>query len=262
MHISRRKIESILILDLEGKLDIPGSALLKKIIREQLEEGSRLFALNFAKVEYIRKETVGTIVSLNKEVTRSEGKFVIFAPHWDVKEYVERFSFDADIPIFDDETRALEALGQKIEERVPGESIYLALGSSSAFKEIFWTVKKLGGVPVERYEEIEQALQGVSQCKVEVVLLDALLPQNGALQAIKELRLDECCRDAVVLVIGPDSARSMYNAMRDYGADDFVPVPFDREELVSSIDKRQFFELLKRKFDLWQEGYYERKRNM
>ena len=87
-----------------------------------------------------------------------------------------------------------------------------------------------------------------------VVLLDALLPQNGALQAIRELRLDECCKDSAVLVVGPDSARSMYNAMRDYGADDFVPIPFDREELVSSIDKRQFFELLKRKFDLWQES--------
>ena len=45
-------------------------------------------------------------------------------------------------------------------------------------------------------------------------------------------------------------------------ADDFVPVPFDREELVSSIDKAQFFELLKRKFELWQEGYYERKRSI
>jgi len=262
LNIGKRKTKSILILDLEGRLDIPGAALLKKMIREQMEEGSRLFALNFAKVDYIGKDTVGTIVSVKKEITRSEGKFVIFAPHWDVKEYVERFSFQADIPIFDDEPQALVALGEVPDVKIPGQASYLALGSSSAFKEIFWTIKRLGGIPVERFEEVQQAKQGMAQLKVGVVLLDALLPRNSAVDALRELRMEEWCRDAVILVIGPDSSRSMYNAMRDYGADDFVPIPFEREELVSSIDKGQFFELLKRKFDLFAEGYYEKKRRM
>jgi DNA-binding response OmpR family regulator len=76
---------------------------------------------------------------------------------------------------------------------------------------------------------------------------------------VKMLRMDAQFRKAVILVIGPDSSRAMYNAMHEYGADDFVPVPFAREELVSSIELPQFFELLKRKFQLWSEGYYDKK---
>ncbi len=232
-------------------------------MREQLEEGSRLFAFNLAGVDYIAKETVGTLVSIKKEITLHEGKLAIFAPRWDIKEYIDKFSFETDVPVFDEEYDALMSLDKKvaIAEASSGPA-YVALGSSSAFKELFWTVKRLGGVMVERYEATDQAIDELSKRDVQVVLLDALMPRNAALDAVKQMRIAPNFRNSVILVIGPDSSRSMYNAMRDYGADDFVPVPFDREELVSSIDKPQFFELLKRKFSLWQEGYYERKRGM
>jgi anti-sigma B factor antagonist len=259
MQIDRRKIGEIIILDMEGRLDIPGAALLKQMVREQLEEGSRLFALNFAKVDYIGKETVGAIVSIKSEITGSEGRMVIFAPKWDVKDYIEHFSYKSDIAVLENESGALEMLGAKQAGAEPQGPIYMALGSSSAFKELFWTVKRLGGVPIERYEATEQAISGTGGRSVEVILLDALMPQNEALQAVREIRLKNWGKGAVILVIGPDSSRSLYNAMHDYGADDFVPIPFDREELVSSIDKGQFFQLLKRKFDLWAEGYYDRK---
>jgi len=209
-------------------------------------------------VNYIGKDTVGTLVSIKKQVAEMQGKIVIFSAKWDVKEYIEKFSFETEVPLVENESEALEALGVRPQERRLGQPVYLALGSSAPFKELFWKVKALGGVPVERFELIEPAKRGMAARKVEIILIDALMPRNSALQAVKELRMDKWCKDAVILVIGPDSSRSMYTAMREYGADDFVPIPFAREELVSSIDGQQFFELLKKKFALWAEGYYKR----
>lgn len=258
MDIGQRKTDSIVILDLTGRLDIPGAALFKRTVRELLDAGSRLFVVNLSNVDYIGKDTVGTLVSIKKQITEMQGKIVIFAAKWDVKEYIEKFSFETDVPLVETESDALEALGIKPQERRLGQPVYLALGSSAPFKELFWKAKALGGVQLERFELIEPAKRGMAARKVEVILLDALMPRNSALQAVKELRMDKWCKDAVILVIGPDSSRAMYSSMREYGADDFVPIPFAREELVSSIDGKQFFELLKKKFELWSEGYYKR----
>jgi len=259
MNIGQRKIDSVVILDLEGRLDVPGTALLKKTVRELLDDGSRLFALNFAGVDSVAKESVGGLVSIKKQVDENEGRLAIFAPKWDVKEYIETFSFKTDVHLADDEPGALQALGIKPQEQRLGDIVYLALGSSAPFKELFWKVKSLGGVSVERFELIEPAKRGMACRKVSLILLDALMPGNRSLEAVKEFRIDKWCKDAVILVIGPDSSRQMYNSMREYGADDFVPIPFAREELVSSIDAKQFFELLKKKFELWAEGYYNKK---
>ena len=260
MEIGQRKTDGIVILDLSGRLDIPGAALFKRTVRELLDSGSRLFAINLTGVDYIGKETVGALVSIKKQVADMQGKIVIFSAKWDVKEYIEKFSFETDIPLVENEGDALAALGLGPRERRLGDPVYLALGSSAPFKELFWKAKVLGGVPLERFELIEPARRGMAARKVEVILLDALMPRNSALQAVKELRMDKWTKDAVIFVIGPDSSRTLFNAMRDYGADDFVPIPFAREELVSSIDGKQFFELLKKKFALWAEGYYEKRK--
>ncbi|MCH8153019.1 MAG: STAS domain-containing protein [Planctomycetes bacterium] len=259
LEIGKRKVDSIVILDLDGKIDLPAATFLKNTIRGMIEEGLCNFALNFSKVRSIEKEMVGTIVSINKIISRGEGKLVIFNIPWDVKEYVEHFSFKEEIRIFENESLALEELGYEQDETRIGSPVYLALGSSSSFKEIFWKVTALGGIPVERFELIEPAKRGMAGRILEVILLDALMPRNSALQAVKELRLDKWCKGAVILVVGPDSSRVMFNFMKEYGADDFIPIPFVREELVSSIDAKQFFDLLRRKFELKAEGYYDKK---
>ena len=162
MEIGQRKTDGIVILDLNGRLDVPGAAVLKSTVRDLVEEGSLLVALNFSDVDYIGMDSVGALVSIKKLITRMGGKLAIFAPKWDVREYIEKFSFEADVPLVNDESQALTALGLKSQERRLGDPVYLALGSSAPFKELFWKVKKLGGVPVERFELIEPAKRGMA----------------------------------------------------------------------------------------------------
>ncbi len=92
----------------------------------------------------------------------------------------------------------------------------------------------------EEYEVLDvpnglQALDIVSSCQVDLVLLDIRLPGMDGITVLERMRvLDE--QVEVILVTAVNEVRSAVTAMK-VGAFDYLTKPFDEEEVLSSIGR-------------------------
>lgn len=90
------------------------------------------------------------------------------------------------------------------------------------------------------YEFIEAsdgygALRLARELSPDAVILDLMLPGLGGLEVLAELRADEELNDIPVLVITAWSETRQ--DLVDAGADDFLPKPFDPDQLRVTIEK-------------------------
>lgn len=79
------------------------------------------------------------------------------------------------------------------------------------------------------------ALQLARELEPDAVVLDLMLPGLGGLDVLAELRRDERLAEMPVLVITAWSETR--EDLVDAGADDFLPKPFDPDELRVKLDK-------------------------
>ncbi|MBA2568587.1 MAG: response regulator [Actinobacteria bacterium] len=79
------------------------------------------------------------------------------------------------------------------------------------------------------------ALQLAQELAPDAVILDLMLPGLSGFEVLAEMRADDRLRDTPVLVVTAWSERR--EDVIAAGADDFLPKPFDPDELKRALDK-------------------------
>jgi CheY-like chemotaxis protein/anti-anti-sigma regulatory factor len=258
LEVRRRRIgpgdRAVEILDIVGRLDTPGAALLRSSVQDALREGSSRIALNLSDCVEIHRETVGTLHSLGRACNRAGGKLVIFGAAGDVYEYIKTFTDPGLVPWHETENEAITALGGRV---VPAQvdqageepPAVVALGSDDVFRKVFWKLGALGGRPVAKFDSIEAAMDFMRRRPVHSVIIDAKLPQYDVIALVRQIRTTPEIRGMGIFAVGPPSMRGRGRTILEEGADNFVPLVFTGEEIVAKLDLRAFFSRLKEAYD-------------
>jgi hypothetical protein len=258
LEARRRRIgggdRAIEIIDLVGRLDVPGAGLLRNTVQGILKEGSSRIAVNLAQCVEIHKEVIGTFHSLGRACIRAGGGLVIFGAAGDVNEYVKRFADKSLAPWFDDEKSAVASLGGHIEETSKKEEdvetpSIVAIGADQVFHAAFWKLTTLGGHPVAKFDSFEGSSNYISRRPIHSLLIDSTLPAQEISKFIKQIRINSKVRNVGIFIIGPPSRFSVGKLLLGEGADNFVAFYFNGEEIESKLDLRSFFSKLKEAYE-------------
>jgi anti-sigma B factor antagonist len=75
MLVEQRKTDNILILDVEGEINIYNAPRLKELVLDLNAEGLVKIILNFEKIPYIDSTAIGTFISLKIHMEKQNGHF-------------------------------------------------------------------------------------------------------------------------------------------------------------------------------------------
>jgi anti-anti-sigma regulatory factor len=260
-EVRRRRIGSgdraVEIVDVVGRLDAPGSALLRTSIQQALKEGSARIAVNLSECREIQREVIGTLHSLGRACKRANGGLAIFGAKDDVLEYMKRFGDRELAPWFDTENEAIVSLGGEVIEE-PGEDeeqetpVVVAIGSSDPFRRSFWKLNTLGGKPVAKFDNTESAHEFIRRRNVHSVIIDTSLNPHNTARLVRQLRTYPETRQIGIFIVGPPTGRNIGRSLIGEGADNFVPLVFSGEEIAAKLDIRAFFTRLKEAYDRYE----------
>lgn len=102
-------------------------------------------------------------------------------------------------------------------------------------------IQRTLGRAMSKNYRVLSALDGVETVKVareekpDLILLDIHMPKKNGTEALKELREDEATRMIPVIMLTADGAQADKIAGLESGADDYLPKPFDIEELRARV---------------------------
>jgi hypothetical protein len=258
LEARRRRIgggeRAIEIVDLVGRLDMPGAALLRNTVQEVLKEGCPRIAVNMAECVEIHREMMGTFHSLGRACIRAGGGLALFAATGDVLEYIRRFGDKSLAPWFGDEKAAVAALGGHVEPEAPKESeserpSVVAIGSDAVFRAVFWKLTALGGRPIAKFDSIAGARDYMARKTIHSILLDSKLSPHEIARFLRELRINSKLKAIGIFIIGPPSQLWTGRSLVQEGADSYVPLSFTGEEIEAKLDARTFFTRLKEIYD-------------
>lgn len=254
LEVRRRRSGSgdraVEVIDVIGRLDTPGAAMLRSKVQEALKEGSSRIGINLSECVEIHRETIGTFHSLGRACNRTEGRLVLFGMKGDVAEYVRRFA-DKDLAQwYDIERDAIIALGGEVAPEIEEEGeketpAVVALGKDQIFRGIFWKLNVLGGRPVAKFDNIEGAEDFLGRRSVHSLLIDTHIPMHEITQLVRKVRTNPKLKFAGIFPVGPPSHISTGRLLVEEGADIFVPLSFSGEEIAAMLDPQTFFARLK-----------------
>ena len=82
MRFSARKVESVAIIDVEGKILLgDGDVEIKRAVDEMLARGDRNILLNLARVPYIDSAGLGEIIRCFTAIRKNGGNFKLLSPN-------------------------------------------------------------------------------------------------------------------------------------------------------------------------------------
>ena len=77
IDINCRDEHGIVIIDLQGQLDVYNSAELQKLVNAYISRGLLKFALNLEKVTYLDSSTISIFLYCSQALERENGKFLL-----------------------------------------------------------------------------------------------------------------------------------------------------------------------------------------
>jgi anti-sigma B factor antagonist len=77
MTIKQRNVNSVIVLNLYGRLNVQGSRVLKDEAKALFESGKCVIHLNLAEVEVMDSSGLGAIISIMKDVQRLNGRLTL-----------------------------------------------------------------------------------------------------------------------------------------------------------------------------------------
>ncbi len=244
---------AIEIIDVAGRLDAPGAAMLRTTVQKALKEGSARIAINLVDCVEIHREMMGTFHSLGRACQRAGGGFVLFGQKDDVYEYIRRFADKRLAPWHELERDAILALGGVIEpEKEKGAeelAIVVALGANPLFRGIFWKLNTLGGRPVAKFDSIASSTELLARRPIHSLIVDTGLGAHELAQLVRQIRANSRLRGIGIFPVGPPSQKTIGRTLEGEGADRFVPLVFNGEEIAANLDTRAFFARLKDAYD-------------
>ena len=107
MEISQREKESIIILDIQGEIDLYNAPEIKDTIQKLIEGQKYNIIINLEKVSYIDSSGIGALISSLSNLKKYQGSLKIINVYASVKKVFELTKLTSFFEIYDSEDEAL-----------------------------------------------------------------------------------------------------------------------------------------------------------
>ncbi|MCS7205587.1 MAG: STAS domain-containing protein [Leptospiraceae bacterium] len=109
MEISRRESGDIVILDVNGEIDLYNAPEIKDTINKLIEEKKYNVVINLDKVSYIDSSGIGALISSLSNLKKYQGGLKICNVSGSVRKVFELTKLTSFFEIYDTETEAISA---------------------------------------------------------------------------------------------------------------------------------------------------------
>lgn len=107
MEIAKRESGDIVILDIQGEIDLYNAPEIKDAINNLIEKQSCRVIVNLEKVSYIDSSGIGALISSLANLKKNAGGMKILKVSGSVRKVFELTKLTSFFDIFDDESEAL-----------------------------------------------------------------------------------------------------------------------------------------------------------
>lgn len=107
MEISQREKNSVVILDIQGEIDLYNAPEIKDTIQKLIEEQKYNIIINLEKVSYIDSSGIGALISSLSNLKKYQGGLKIINVYASVKKVFELTKLTSFFEIYDSEDEAL-----------------------------------------------------------------------------------------------------------------------------------------------------------
>ncbi len=109
MEITRRESGNIVILDINGEIDLYNAPEIKDVIAKLIEEQKYYTIINLEKVSYIDSSGIGALISSLSNLKKYQGGLKIINVAGSVRKVFELTKLTSFFEIFDNEPGAIAA---------------------------------------------------------------------------------------------------------------------------------------------------------
>jgi anti-sigma B factor antagonist len=111
LSLNTRKVQSVVVVDMTGKLSAGEPVLLMRTtIRRFVEDGSRKFVLNLGSVSYIDSAGLGELISTYTSLRNREGDVKLLNLTKSAKDLLQMTKLLTVFDTFEDEAKAVQSL--------------------------------------------------------------------------------------------------------------------------------------------------------
>jgi anti-sigma B factor antagonist len=109
MDIQVREVGNVVILDINGEIDLYNAPEIKETIKNQMEQGKNQIIINLDKVSYIDSSGIGVLISSLSNLKKAGGGLKIIHVYASVRKVFELTKLTSFFDIYDSEQEALAA---------------------------------------------------------------------------------------------------------------------------------------------------------
>lgn len=109
MEIKTKENNDIVILDIEGEIDLYNAPALKDVIKENIEIQKYNIIINLGKVSYIDSSGIGALISSLSNLKKYQGGLKIISVTGSVRKVFELTKLTNFFEIFDSEEEAIKS---------------------------------------------------------------------------------------------------------------------------------------------------------
>jgi anti-sigma B factor antagonist len=107
MEINRKEQESIILLEINGEIDLYNAPEIKETINKLIEEKKYKIIINLAKVSYIDSSGIGALISSLSSLRKYQGGLKILHVSGSVRKVFELTKLMSFFEIFESEAEAI-----------------------------------------------------------------------------------------------------------------------------------------------------------
>lgn len=94
------------------------------------------------------------------------------------------------------------------------------------------------GFVVHRAQDGAEAVAVTQREHPRVVLMDLMMPRMDGWEATRRIKADDRTKDSTVIAVSAHSQVDELQRARQAGCDDFIPKPYDLEQLANVVRER------------------------
>ena len=107
MEIKNREVEGVVILDIEGEIDLYNAPDIKEAIKNQIESDKKKVIINLKSVSYIDSSGIGALISSLSNLKKVGGGLKIIHVYDAVRKVFELTKLTSFFEIYDNEDAAI-----------------------------------------------------------------------------------------------------------------------------------------------------------
>lgn len=109
MEIKTRVVDTVVILDIDGEIDLYNAPEIKDTIKQQMDAGHKKIIINLENVSYIDSSGIGALISSLSNLKKIGGGLKIIHVYDSVRKVFELTKLTSFFDIYDSEDEALNA---------------------------------------------------------------------------------------------------------------------------------------------------------